>query len=190
MIERTLVLIKPDGVQRALVGEIISRFERATLKLVAMKMVYADKDLAGKHYADDEEWLKSVGQKTIKAYEESGEKFNKTPLEQGRAVRSMLMDYIGMSPIVALVLEGYNAVKKVRDIVGFTSPAEASPGTIRFDYALDSFPLADKSKRPIQNLIHASGAIDEAEREIAVWFKPEELHVWQRVDEGLLYRKG
>lgn len=190
MIERTLVLIKPDGVQRALVGEIISRFEKAGLKMIGMKMVYADKDLAGKHYADDEEWLVSVGNKTLSAYEKKGVKLNRTALEQGKWVRNVLIEYIAMSPIVALVIEGHNAVAHVRKLCGPTAPADAMPGTIRGDFSMESYTMADQLERPIQNLIHSSGAVDEAEREIKIWFKPEELHAWQRIDESLLYRKG
>ena len=189
MMEKTLVMIKPDGVQRALVGDIISRFEKCGLKIVAMKMLYATKEQAGKHYAEDEEWLISVGEKTLKGYEKRGEKLERTPLEQGQWVRQMLMEYISMSPVVALVFEGHNAVANVRKICGSTSPSDAQPGTIRGDYAIETFILADTLKRPVQNLIHASGTPEEAKREIKVWFDEDEMHVWQRVDEGFLYRK-
>lgn len=190
MIERSLVLVKPDGVQRGLVGEIISRFERCCLKIVGMKMVYADKELAGKHYADDEEWMKAVGTKQKTAYEKKGIKIEESEVELGRKVRQLLMDYLSMSPIIALVIEGHNAVAKIRKIVGATSPADAEPGTIRGDFAIDHYPLADASKRPLQNMIHASGAVDEAEREIKIWFDDDELFAWKRVDEDLVYRKN
>ena len=131
MKEKTLVLIKPDAVQRALIGEILSRFERTGLKVIAMKMAYASKELAGKHYADDDEWLKSVGDKASKAAQERGEKLKETPIQFGKKIRRQLMDYISMSPVVALVLEGHNAVATVRKIVGPTSPEHANPGTIR-----------------------------------------------------------
>ena len=190
MIDKTLVIIKPDGVQRALVGEIIQRFERSGLKIVALKMTYADKKIAADHYADDEEWLKSVGEKSIKSYREKGIEMKETALEVGRRIRQQLISYISMSPTVAMVLEGHNAIEHVRKLVGPTSPQYAPPGTIRGDYSFDTYQLGDKSNRPIQNLIHASESVREAEREIKIWFKPEEMHVWQRVDEGLLYRKG
>lgn len=190
MIEQTLVLLKPDAVQRALVGEILARFEKCGLKIIGMKMVYASKELAGKHYADDEDWLISVGEKTLKGYEKRGETLSRTPLEQGKWVRQMLIDFISMSPVVAIALEGHNAVSHVRKLCGPTSPADAPPGTIRGDYALETFILADMLKRPVQNLIHASATPDEGKSEIAIWFNDDELHVWQRVDEGLLYRKG
>ncbi|MBN2567497.1 nucleoside-diphosphate kinase [Candidatus Woesearchaeota archaeon] len=190
MIEKTLVLIKPDGVQRGLVGEIISRFERATLKIIAMKMVYADKDIAGRHYADDEAWLLSVGEKAKKSQEADGHAVKETPMQIGQRVRRQLMDYITMSPTVALVVEGHAAVRLVRKIVGGTSPHHAEPGTIRGDYSPDSYQLSDSSGRPIQNLIHASGDPTEAAREIKVWFTDKELHAYKRVDEDLIYRMG
>jgi nucleoside-diphosphate kinase len=188
--ERTLVLIKPDGVQRGLVGEIIKRFENTGLKIVGMKMVYADEKRASKHYTDDESWLKSVGEKTLKSAEKRGIKMDRTALEQGKWIRELLMSYLTMSPLVALVLEGNEAVGKVRLITGPTNPQEAPPGTIRGDFSVDSYQLGDQLERPIQNLIHASENPKEAEREIKVWFNKEELHFFKRVDEDLIYRKG
>ncbi|RJQ15899.1 nucleoside-diphosphate kinase [Candidatus Woesearchaeota archaeon] len=190
MIEKTLVLIKPDGVQRGLIGEIILRFEKCGLKIIGIKMVYASRELAGKHYTDDEAWLKSVGEKSIKSYENQGKKLTVDPLTQGKQVREWLLDYITASPIVALILEGHNAVRNVRKIVGPTSPADAAPGTIRGDFTFDTPMLGDMQKRPVQNLIHASGSVEEAQTEIKIWFKPEEIHAWKRIDEDLLYREG
>ena len=188
--ENTLVLIKPDGVQRGLVGEILSRFERSGLKIVAMKMVYADEKLAGEHYVADENWLKTVGEKQKEAYAKKGINLTETEREIGLKVRNMLIDFISMSPVMAFVLRGHNAVKHVRKLVGSTSPGDAQPGTIRGDYSFDTYKLADDSARPIQNLIHASGEVEEAKREIELWFNPEEIHEWKRIDEELLYRKG
>src|SRR3989338_5564284 len=188
MKEKTLVLIKPDGVQRALVGEIMSRFERTGLKVIGIKMMYASKELAGKYYDDDEEWLKSVGEKASKAAQERGDKLKETPIQFGKKIRKQLMDYISMSPVVALVLEGHNAVATVRKLVGPTSPEHAAPGTIRGDYSHETYVMADTRGRPIQNLIHASGTAHEALREIPVWFTPAELHAYMRVDESLIYR--
>ncbi|HIH14988.1 MAG: nucleoside-diphosphate kinase [archaeon GW2011_AR17] len=190
MTEQTLIILKPDTVQRGLVGEIIQRIEKTTLKIVAMKMVYASKEQAGTHYADDKEWLISVGEKTLKSAEKKGIKLSRTALEQGQWVRQMLMEYITMSPSVVMVIEGHNAVAKIRMLCGGTSPQEASPGTIRGDYAIDSYMLADASDRPVQNLIHASGTVEEAKREIKIWFNENEIHTFKRVDEDLIYRKG
>ncbi|MBW2967662.1 nucleoside-diphosphate kinase [Candidatus Woesearchaeota archaeon] len=188
--EKTFVAIKPDGVQRCLVGEIISRFERCGLKIVAMKMVYPTEKLAGDHYAADEKWLVSVGTKQKASYAKKGIRVDKTEREIGEQIRRYLMKYLTMSPVMALVLEGHNAVEQVRKIVGATAPRDAEPGTIRGDFAFDTYQLADDSARPIQNLIHASGAVDEAEREIALWFRKDEIHEWKKLDEDLLYRTG
>ncbi|MEM4260061.1 MAG: nucleoside-diphosphate kinase [Candidatus Woesearchaeota archaeon] len=188
MIEKSLILLKPDALQRGLVGEILSRFERVGLKIVALKMFYADKELAGKHYADDKDWIIGVGNKAIKSAEMQGKKINETALEIGLRVRNQLIEYITMSPTIAVVLEGHEAVKIVRKLVGDTNPHTSPPGTIRGDYTIDSYELADKSSRSIQNLIHASSSKAEAEREIKVWFKDEDLHVWERVDDDLIYR--
>jgi nucleoside-diphosphate kinase len=191
MIERTLVLLKPDAVQRGLVGEILSRFEKPGFKIIGMNMVYADKDIAGKHYADDEKWLKAVGDNTRKSLAAKGQDkgLEANDIDIGRRVRSWLMEFISMSPIVALCIEGHGAIDKIRQIVGDTQPHKAMPGTIRGDFALDSYAMADDATRPIQNLIHASDSKETAEREIAVWFKPNELYPYQRVDESLIYRK-
>ena len=190
MIEKTLVMLKPDAVQRALVGEILSRFERAGFKIVGLKMCYASKEQAGKHYADDEAWLKSVGEKMKKAYEAKGQKITEDALAIGKRVRKQLMDFITMSPTVAVVIEGHDAINKIRVLVGDTAPNKAAPGTIRGDFAFDSYGLADVSGRPIQNLIHASDSPESSKREMDIWFKKDELHPYQRVDEALLYRKG
>ena len=186
--EKSLVLLKPDTVQRGLVGEIITRFEQTGLKIVAMKMAYASKELAGKHYAEDEKWLLSVGEKASKAAMSRGEKPAGTPLEIGKRIRTQLMDYISMSPVVAIVIEGHNAVLTVRKLIGPTSPENAQPGTIRGDFSHETYVMADSRGRPIQNLIHASESTAEAEREIKIWFRKDEIHSYIRVDEGLIYR--
>jgi nucleoside-diphosphate kinase len=151
-------------------------------------MVHPTPELAGCHYADDEAWLRSVGEKMKATYEKKGLKIKDDPMTIGKRVRQQLMDFISMSPVVAIVLEGHGVVDKVRTIVGSTSPAAAAPGTIRGDLSLDSYGLADESGRPIQNLIHASDSAESARKEIAIWFTPDELHPYQRVDEPLIYR--
>ena len=190
MKERSLIILKPDAVQRALVGEILSRFERTGFNIIGMKVTTASKELAGEHYADDEEWLVSVGEQTKKSYAARGIDKKETPKEIGQKIRQQLMDFISMSPVIALVLEGHDVIKKVRIMVGDTAPNKAAPGTIRGDYSFDSYGMADETGRPIQNLIHASDSVESANREIKIWFKDEELHPFQRVDEALLYRKG
>jgi len=197
MIERTLVLLKPDTVQRNLVGEIISRFEKVGMKIVGMKMIHADGEIAGNHYADNEEWLNSVGSNTKASYVkrgipleqmERGPPLDKSDTEIGQWVRQKLIRHLGTAPLIAIALEGHNAVLHIRKMVGSTEPASSQPGTIRGDYSFDTYKLADNKNRPIQNLVHASGSKEEAERELKIWFKKEELHTWKRLDEDILYK--
>ncbi|MFT4250680.1 MAG: nucleoside-diphosphate kinase [Candidatus Woesearchaeota archaeon] len=190
MKEKTLVLLKPDAVQRGLIGEIISRFERCGLKIVGMKMQYASPELAGEHYAEDEEWMKTVGSKMKESYAKKGVEIKETEMEIGAKVRNQLMDFISMSPVIALCLEGHNAVKHVRKLVGATAPSDSAPGTIRGDFSFETYQMADNLKRPIQNLIHASGEVEEAKREVPVWFDEEEIFEWEHLEEVLLYREG
>ncbi len=189
--ERTFVMVKPDGVQRALVGEIIRRFEKAGLKIVAMKMVRADKALVNKHYPSDEKWLSVVGGKTLESYQKYGIDAKKQlgtsdPVAIGKMVKGWLVDFICSDPVVAMVLEGNHAVENVRKIVGSTLPLVALPGTIRGDYAVDSPDLANARKRPIRNLVHASGSLEEAKFEISLWFTSKEIYEYGRADEEII----
>ncbi len=150
--ERTLILLKPDAVDRGLVGEIITRFERTGLKIAGLKMLWPQKEHASKHYTED------LAQR------------------RGQHVRDLMIATLTSGPIVALALEGVEAVELVRKMVGATEPKSAAPGTIRGDYAHVSFKHADEKKIGVMNLIHASSSVEEAKQEIAVWFKEEELH--------------
>jgi len=190
MIQRTLVLLKPDAMLRGIAGEIILRFERSGLKIVAAKMVTADEKLAGNHYEEDMNWILNVGQKSLKSYKERGLEINETAEEIGRRIRNSLIKYLTIGPVLALVLESHDAIKHVRKLIGQTSPSDSAPGTIRGDYSFDTHQLGDNLNRPIQNLIHASDSVEAAEKEIKLWFHKDELHSWKRVDEALLYRKG
>jgi nucleoside-diphosphate kinase len=149
--ERTLVLLKPDALDRGIVGEVITRFERVGAKFVGLKMLVSEKDAAGKHYTDD------------------------LAKRRGEKVRNMMIEMITSGPILAIVLEGIEIVEVVRKMVGATEPKSALPGTIRGDYAHTSFKHADEHGIGIFNMIHASATKEEAEVEIAVWFKPEEI---------------
>lgn len=178
--ERTFVMIKPDGVRRGLVGRIISRFEDVGLKLVGIKILRPDEDLVRKHYPDNPEWLRTVGEKTLGTYREYEmdplrQMGTDDPLEIGRWVRERLVEFITSGPVVAMVWEGNHAVEVVRKLVGSTIPLFAQPGTIRGDFSVDSPDLANREGRPVYNLIHASGDIEEAEREVGLWFRDEEL---------------
>jgi nucleoside-diphosphate kinase len=185
--EKTFALIKPDGVQRALIGKIISRFEDAGMKVVAIKMVMANRDQAGRHYVDDAAWLEDVGKKSIATYESKGIKVTETPTQIGHKVRGYLMDYITSGPVVAMVIEGNEAIANVRKIVGSTAPARADPSTIRGMYATDSYPYADEKKRPVRNLIHTSDSPETAKREIEIWFGAGEIKEYARADETAMF---
>lgn len=175
--EKTLVLIKPDGVRKNLTGKIISRFENSGLQIKAIKLIQATAELAEQHYPLDEEWAKSVFEKTKKAYEKSGDSMEyNNHIDLGREIQSRLKKYLLEGPVVALILEGDNAIEKVRKIIGNTEPKSAEPGTIRKDFAPEeSYQIADKEKRPLHNLVHASDAPNTAAKEISIWFSPEEI---------------
>jgi len=187
MIEQTLAVVKPDGVQRGLVGDIISRFEKAGLKIVALKQVWVDADLVGQHYANNDDYLAGVGQKALDGAKERGVDMKESALEIGRKVREFNMRYISTGPVVAIVLEGNTAIETVRNIIGGTNPLSADIGTIRGDLTIDDFTQADSENRSVRNLMHASGDADEAQREIALWFKPAELHQYETVMDKVLH---
>ncbi len=181
-IEQTLVLIKPDGVKKNIVGKIISRFEDTGLKIAAIKMVWADKELAEKHYPLEEEWAKSAYEKSRQAAEKSSREFKfKNHLDFGTFIQNTLKDFITESPIIAMVLEGPHAIEIVRKIVGPTEPRQAMPGTIRGDFiSIESYTTADTGKRAIRNLIHASDSKENAKREIQIWFSKSEIHDYKK----------
>lgn len=186
--EKTLVVIKPEGIQRSLIGEIVSRYERSGLKLIAMKMMVPTTSLVERHYLVDPEWLVKVGNKAISAYEKKGlEAPNKNPEEAGRRVLDGLKKYFTSGPVVAMVWQGIGAVPVVRKITGSTEPASSDVGTIRGDLTIDSYLLADSDNRAVRNLVHASGNTDEAEKEIPLWFSPEELISYRLISESMLY---
>ncbi len=188
--ERTLVLVKPDGVQRGLIGEIISRFEKKGLKLVAMKMVWPTAKQAEDHYFWSDEEKRGNGERTIDAYKERGLELEETdPIKLAEKTQAKLFRYLQAGPIVALVIEGAHAIAHVRKLVGSGNPLQADVGTIRADYSIDSYILADEADRITRNLIHASGNVGEAERELKVWFKEDELVEYDLAIEKLLYER-
>lgn len=181
-VERTLVILKPDAVKRNLTGEIIMRFEKVGLKIVAVKLLTAHRDLVEKHYpaAREELWV-GIGNKTLDNYKDlemdpMDSMGTRDPKDIGKMVRVWLMDYLMEGPVLAMVLEAPHAVELVRKLCGNTLPLLAAPGTIRGDYAYDSSYLANSNKRPIKNLMHASGTKEEADYEIPLWFTPKEIH--------------
>lgn len=171
--ERTLVLIKPDGMEKRLTGTVLSAFEKHGLKLVGIKMVKAKRKLLQEHYPDS--MALTLGEKTKASYLSKGKEFKHDPTEFGMGVLKKLRKFVGSAPVVAMVLEGENAVSEVRKIVGGTEPATAGGGTIRQTHSDDSYERADSEKRPIKNILHASGTVEEAEKEIRIWFKEKDL---------------
>lgn len=192
-LEQTVVLVKPDGVKRGLIGEIISRFEKRGLKVVGMKMVWVDEGMVMKHYPTSrKEWVQGIGEKTLKAYKEYGTDPKEhlgtlNPYEIGLQVCKWLVDYLTSGPVVAMVIEGPHSIAAVRKIAGYTYPDTAIPGTIRGDYSIDSPDLANMTKRSGMNLIHASGNIEEAQFEIQLWFRKNEIHNYKRADEAAMF---
>ncbi len=190
--ERTLILVKPDGIQRGLIGEILSRLERTGLKVVALKMVAPERSVLEHHYPADEAWVRTVGGKTREAFETYGMDVKSLmgtddPAQIGRQVRGWLIDFMQTTPVVAAVLEGVHAVSAVRKIVGATLPVFAAPGTIRGDFSVDAPTVANRARRPVRNLIHASGSVEEAAHEVGLWFTPAELHDYRRGDEAAMF---
>ena len=186
--ERTLVIIKPDGIQRSLVGEIIQRYERIGLKLVAIKLMVPSADQIERHYTLDPEWRMKTGLKTIKGYTDKGLKPpEEDPLKITEILLKRLTKYMVSGPVIALVWQGAHAVEIVRKITGGTEPLTSGIGTIRGDFVLDSYRMSDGDNRPVRNLIHASGSVKEAEDEIAHWFKPDEIMNYSLISESILY---
>ena len=189
--ERTFVILKPDAVQRGLVGEIIKRFERIGLKIVAMKMMQADENLIFKHYNKDDAWYERKGKGIIENRTKLGKSIDKEPIEYGKDIIRKMVHYMAACPVVCLVIEGNQAQAVVKRLVGATEPTTADTGTIRGDYALDSFFMCDvDDSRGMRNLIHCTDPADGEQayfNEIKVWFTENEIHNYRLVTEAMLY---
>jgi len=166
--EQTLIIFKPDAIQREIVGEILSRFEKSGLKIVASKMLQPTEQHFHKHYEDIGKMISRRGQKTF----------------------DVTLKYVTNGPVIAMVLEGIEAVSLVRKMVGTTEPKAAAPGTIRGDYAHMSFAYADKEEIGVPNLLHASGDVVEAKLEIAHWFSQSEIFHYDTVHEKFTQTRG
>ena len=193
--QRTLAMIKPDGVVRGLVGEIVLRLEKAGLKVVAMKMVTPTKEQIIAHYPmSDQAWVDRLGDKGLSTFKEL-ELDAKEHLGSddrsvvGRAVADSLIGYMTSGPVVAMVIEGLQAIEMVRKLAGHTLPAKAAVGTIRGDFSVDTPAIANVQGRALHNLFHASENPGEAANEIALWFKPEEVHPYKRVADDIMFTK-
>lgn len=194
--ERTVVLVKPDGVKRGLVGRVLTRFEEAGLKIVGMKLVWVDRELAEKHYPESRtELLKGIGEKTLATYEKYGrdpeeDLGTKDALELGKMVNKWNIDFVTEGPVVALLLEGLHAIDNVRMVAGNTLPVFANPGTIRGDFSIDSPALANAEKRAVRNIIHASGNIEEAKYEEQLWFRNDEIQDYEIASHAAMFKQN
>lgn len=193
--ERTFCMIKPDGVKRGVMGDIISRFERAGLKVVAIKMLNATADQVRSHYPmSDEAWIQRLGEKSLSSLDhldaEAVDIFGTDDKsELGRVVAESLVEYLTSGPVVAMVIEGMQSVDMVRKLCGHTLPFKADVGTIRGDYSVDSPAVANVEKRSIHNIIHASENAGEAESEIKLWFGDAEIPSYDLGSEAVMYAK-
>ncbi|MFH1358481.1 MAG: nucleoside-diphosphate kinase [archaeon] len=183
-IQQTLILIKPDGVKRGLIGKIITRIEDTGLKVCALKMIWPDEKLTEKHYPLDEEWARGVFDKAKGAADKDGKKFEYSSYkEYGKYIQDLNKNFLKESPVAVMVIKGPHAIEIIRKMVGATEPRTALPGTIRGDLAsIESYERCNKDKRAVRNLMHASDTLKSAEREIALWFKPNEIHDYKRED--------
>lgn len=187
--QRTLVLLKPDAVQRGLVGEILSRFERKGLKIVACKMVLPTKEMAESHYFWSEEEKLASGNRTIAVRTEKNLPIEKSAIEYAESTQKKLIGMLTAGPVIALVIEAAHGIEHVRKVVGHGSPLQADVGTIRADFTIDSYIVADEADRAARNLVHASSSTSEAERELKVWFSESEISDYDLAIEKILYSK-
>mgnify|MGYP001308320448 CR=1 FL=1 len=185
--ERTFVIVKPDGVQRSLIGEIIQRIERTGLKLVAMKMAIPTEDQCWSHYNKDNVWFESKGNKIIENRKNTGMVVDKDAIEYGKDIIKALVKFMTCGPVVMMIWEGNQSVGVVKKLVGSTEPATSDVGTIRGDLTLDSYSLAGVDDRAVRNLVHCTDNPDESQREIDIWFKKEEIMNYRLVSEQILY---
>lgn len=191
--QRALIIIKPDGVQRGLIGRIVSRFEAVGLKIIGLKFIWATSEQIKNHYPETDVWFKTVGERTLTNYVKKGLDAKKVfgtddAISIGKTVKNWLIKYLQESPILVAVVEGYEAIEIVRKISGNTIPLLAAPGTIRGDFSHDNIELANENKRPLRNIIHAADTIEDAEKEIKVWFNNNELFEYERADEVFMFR--
>lgn len=188
--ERTLVIIKPDGIQRSLIGEIMMRYGRLGLKLVGLKMTVPTEEQVEGHYTLDPNWRRVTGEKTITNYKSRGlTPPSEDPLEITAKILKNLKKYLAAGPVICMVWEGAHAVELVRKVTGGTEPRGAAVGTIRGDFVIDSYIMSDNDDRAVRNLIHASGSVEESNMEIPHWFKKTEIIDYKISHEDIIYGK-
>jgi len=185
--QQTLLIVKPDGVQRSLIGDIISRVERTGLKVAALKMLVPSRDQLISHYNKSDAWYLKKGANIAENLKVNGLPALKEPIEYGKEIIEQIVKFMTSGPVVAMVVQGNEAVAVVKKIVGGTEPATSDVGTIRGDYTIDSYEHATVDGRAVRNLIHCSDEVAEAKREIGVWFSDEEIVKYRLVQEQILY---
>jgi nucleoside-diphosphate kinase len=185
--ERTFVLLKPDAVQRGVIGEVIHRIERTGLKLIALKIMVATREQAMGHYFKDDTWCEDKGSRTVAAMKAAGKRPKKSAVEFGRDIVRALADFITSGPVVVMIWQGNEAIGVVRKLAGGTEPTTSDVGTIRGDLTIDSYRMANVDSRAVRNLIHCSDKPEEAEREIKIWFSKDEQLNYRLLNEEILY---
>jgi len=185
--ERTFVILKPDAIQRSLIGDVISRIEKTGLKLVANKLILATEEQCWTHYNKDEEWFLKKGAKIIENRQALGLSVEKDALAYGKDIIGALVKFMTSGPILPMIWEGNQAVGIVKKLVGGTEPLTSDVGTLRGDYTIDSYELAGLDDRAVRNLIHCSDMPEEAAREIKIWFNDNEIINYRLVAEQILY---
>lgn len=190
--EQTLILVKPDGMQRGLIGEIIKRFESRGLKVVGLKIFKPSKEHIKKHYLATAEQLGGMGNKTLDDLKSAGldpmkELGTNDSMKIGKMINDWNFEFLSSGPVVAMVLQGFRAVEMSRKIVGHTIPAKADIGTIRGDLSIDAPLLGNAKKRAMKNIVHASSSVPDAKREINHWFSKNEVFDYKRADEGAMF---
>jgi len=191
--QKALLIIKPDGVQRGLIGKIINRFEQVGLKIIGLKFIWAKEQQIRDHYPSTEAWFKKVGERTLTNYAKKDLDAKKIfgtndAISIGKTVKQWLITYLQESPLFMVVVEGYDCIEIVRKLSGNTIPVLAAPGTIRGDFSHDTIDLANEQSRPLRNIIHASDTVEDGEKEIKVWFTDGELFDYRRVDEKIMFK--
>ncbi len=185
--ERTFVILKPDTVQRSLMGEVIGRFERTGLKFVAMKMAVPTEAQLLKHYNKDDAWFLKKGTRIVEDLKAQGTTITKEPIEYGKDIIRTIVHYMTAAPVVMMVLEGNQSVAVVTKLVGTTEPATSDVGTIRGDFTIDSYGHSAYEDRAVRNLIHCSESPEEAERETTIWFTENEIMEYVTAQERIMY---
>lgn len=190
--EKTVFIIKPDGVKRGLAGEILSRIEKRGLKIIALNMILASREEMDNHYPKDEAWIKRLGEKSLANYQKYGidpkEKLGADdPAKLGEMIRDWVLDYMTSGPIIKGVVEGVHAIDMVRKICGNSLPSLAEMGTIRGDFSVDSPAQANLNFRSVRNIVHASENPEEAKNELKLWFSPDEVHDYKRAEEDIMF---